>query len=84
MPAITERLGEVDKPRWTANLEEYGPQALTTDCGPPLTYMYIPEVQNVESAGQKCNERSTSSTFLTLLKNTTVFRVEVQGRDNQN
>lgn len=42
---IMERPGEVDKPRWTANLEEYSPRALATDCEPPITYMYIPEVQ---------------------------------------
>jgi len=53
MPAIMERPGEVDKPRWTANVGEYGPQALATDWGPPLTYMYISEVQNVESVGAK-------------------------------
>ena len=47
-----ERPGEVDKSRWTAYLAEYSPRALTTDCGPPLTYMYIPEVENVESVGK--------------------------------
>ena len=43
--------------------------------------MYIPGVQNVES--MKCDERSTLSQFLPFLKNTAVFRVEVQDRDNQ-
>lgn len=37
---------------------------------PPITYMYIPGVQNVESMGPKCDERNTSSPFPFLIENT--------------
>ena len=41
--------------------------------GPPLSHMYIPGVQNVESMGggesEKCDERSTSSPFLIFIEN---------------
>ena len=45
--------------------------------------MNIPGVQNVESMWQKCDQRSTLSQFPPFLKNTTVFIVDVQGRDSQ-
>ena len=32
MRAIMERPDDVDKPRWTAKLEEHGSQAVTTAC----------------------------------------------------
>ena len=47
--------------------------------GLAITYMYISGVQNVESMGQKCDERSTSSPFPMLIeKYTTNFREEVR------